>query len=275
MTVLLSLLAACSWGSGDFFGGVAARHGRVTAVAWTAQLAGVPAVLLLAPFVGGAPSGADLVWGTVAGVSGGLGLLFLYRGMAVAALGLVAPVAAIGTAVFPLLFGISVGERPAVLEVAGIALGLGAIWLVSYESAGRTGPALTGLFYGIGAGAGFGGLLVGLSRIGEDGGIWPLAPTRLTGALVVLAIALAFRDPLVPRRVSWPPILAAAFIGVFGNVFFLFASQRSLVVAAVVGSLFPGATVLLARFVLNEVLTPPRLAGLAAAVGAVSLIALG
>jgi drug/metabolite transporter (DMT)-like permease len=275
MTVLLSLAAAMSWGSGDFFGGVAARFGRVTAVAAASQAVGVGTVLIVAPFLGGSPTGADLAWGAVAGLSGGVGLLFLYRGMAVAYIGLVAPVAAIGTAAFPLIFGVATGERPTAFELAGLAVGLLAIWLVSYERGARTGAAVTGLLYGLGAGAGFGGLLVGLSRITEDGGIWPLAPTRLTGALIIVAIALAGRERLVPLPSSWRAIVPAATLGTFGNVFFLYAAQDSLAVAAVVGSLFPGATVLLARLFLKEKLTPHRLAGVAAAIGAVGLISVG
>lgn len=275
MTVVWSLLAATSWGSGDFFGGVAARLGRATAVAAASQAVGIVTVAVLAPFVSGSPTGADMAWGAVAGISGGVGLLLLYRGMAVTHLGLVAPVSAIGTAAFPLLFGVATGERPSKLEMAGLLVGLAAIWLVSYQRGGRSGTSVAGLIYGLGAGAGFGGLLIGLSRIGEDAGVWPLAATRLTGTLIVLAIAVAGGEALRPKKASWRAIVPAGSLGVVGNVFFLFAAEGSLAVAAVIGSLFPAATVLLARVVLHEKLTPPRLLGLAAGVGAVALISLG
>jgi drug/metabolite transporter (DMT)-like permease len=276
LTVFLALLAALAWGTGDFFGGVASRHGRATAVTVGSQVTGVVAVLVLAPIVGGVPSGADVGWGAVAGVSGGLGLLFLYRGMAVADMGLVVPVAAIGTGVFPLLFDVATGERPGAFQAAGLLLALVAIWLVSYRSDPRHLGVTAGLLFGLGAGAGFGGLLVGLSRIGDEAGIWPLAATRLVGGVVVVAIGVVTREALRPHRHSWRAIVPAATLGVLGNAFFLFASQEGpLAVAAVVGALFPAVTVLLARFVLQETLTPTRISGLAAAVVAVGLISAG
>lgn len=276
MTVFLSLMAALSWGSGDFFGGVAARHGRATAVAGASQVTGVFAVLLLAPFLGGAPGIVDMGWGGAAGIAGGIGLLCLYRGMAVADIGLVVPIAAIGTGVFPLLFDIATGELPGIVEALGLVLALVAIWLVSYRDRRRSGPVAAGVLWGLGSGAGFGGLLVGLSRIAEGAGIWPLAATRFVGGIVVLVIALATHEELVPYRRSWATVVPAATLGIVGNAFFLFASQEGpLAVAAVIGALFPAVTVLLARVVLRELLTPARIAGLGVAVTAVGLISIG
>lgn len=275
MTVAWSLLAATAWGSGDFFGGVASRFGRATAVAGAAQVVGMVTVAVLSPLVEGSPTGADMAWGVVAGLSGGIGVLLLYRGMAASQLGLVVPISAIGTAAFPLLFGIATGERPSGLEVAGLLIGLAAIWLISYQRGGSSASLITGLTYGLGAGAGFGGLLIGLSRIADDAGIWPLAGTRLAGAVIIAAIAVVGREALVPYTGSWRAIIPAGSLGAIGNVFFLFAAEGSLAVAAVIGSLFPAATVVLARFVLKERLTATRAAGLTAGVLAVTLITVG
>ncbi len=148
--------------------------------------------------------------------------------------------------------------------------------MVSYEPGPRAVHPGRGLLFGLGAGAGFGGLLVGLSRIGDGAGIWPLTATRLMGALVVGGIALSTRQALHPLRRSWPAIIPAGALGVVGNTLFIFASQAGpLAVAAVVGSLFPAITVALAKVVLREALTAIRTAGLAAAVVAVSVISLG
>lgn len=276
MTIVLSVLAAMSWGSGDFFGGVASRRGHPTAVAAASQFVGMVAVVVLAPFIGGSPALSDMGWGTLAGVLGGFGLLFLYRGMAVADIGLVVPVAAIGTGVFPLLFGVISGERLGLVESAGLALAVVAVWLVSYEPGARRLAVAPGLLFGLGAGAGFGGLLVGLSRIGEGAGIWPLLGTRFSGGLVVVGVALISRQTLRPPQAAWPAIVPAGTLGVVGNTFFLFASQSGpLAVAGVIGSLFPAVTVLLARLVLREVLTPTRGLGLLTALLAVALISIG
>ena len=168
------------------------------------------------------------------------------------------------------------GSCPAHVEWMGLALAFAAIWLVSYRSDPRHVGTASGLLFGLGAGAGFGGLLVGLSRIGEEAGIWPLAATRLVGAIVVLVIAMLTRQELRPLRSSWPAIIPAATLGVVGNAFFLFASQEGpLAIAAVIGALFPAVTVLLARFVLKETLTPTRILGLVTALAAVAFISVG
>lgn len=275
MTVVLSLLAAVSWGAGDFLGGVASRHGRSTAVAVASQAAGLVAALILSPLVGGSPTAADLYVGTLAGVSGGVGLMFLYRGMAAADLAAIVPVAAIGTGVFPMIVGLATGETLVPVEMAGLITALVAVWLVSGKE-GSTVGSMAGLLYGLGAGVGFGGLLIGLSFVGPDAGIWPLVPTRIAGVAIVSVIALGLREPMKPPAASWRALVPAGSLGVVGNALFLFATQEgSLAVAAVVGSLFPAVTVLLGRLVLNERLTRRRLLGVAGAVLAVSLISLG
>lgn len=276
MTIVLGALAALSWGTGDFCGGGAARHGRATAASAGSQVTGFAAVLVLAPIIGGSPTIVDIAWGAIGGISGGFGLLFLYRGMAVGDIGLVVPVAAIGTGVFPLLFGIAAGDRLGATEATGLALALGSIWLVSYAPGPRRATLAAGILFGVGAGAGFGGLLVALSRIGDDAGIWPLAATRLVGGLVVLTVALIGRQTLKPHAHSWKLITAAGALGVAGNAFFIFASQSGpLAVAAVVGSLFPAVTVVLARLFLSEPIAVTRGLGLATAVIAVALLSLG
>ncbi len=237
---------------------------------------GFAAVLVLAPFVAGSITAVDMVWGALAGVSGGVALLFLYSGMAVADIGLVVPVAAIGTGVSPLIFGLLTGERLGAVESIGLLLAVGAVWLVSYEPGPRRGGVTAGFLFGLGAGAGFGGLLVALSQIGEEAGIWPLMGTRLAGGAVVLAIAIVARRPVQPLPASWPAIVPAGTLGVVGNTFYIFASQSGPVaVAGVIGSLFPAVTVVLARLVLHGALTPTRVLGLATALVAVGMISAG
>jgi drug/metabolite transporter (DMT)-like permease len=125
------------------------------------------------------------------------------------------------------------------------------------------------------AGAGFGGLLIALSRVGDDAGIWPLTTTRLSGTIVIVLIALIARRSLTPVRAALPAIAGAATLAILGNAAFLFAAtDGDVAIAAVIGALFPAFSVLLARIFLKEPLTPARLAGLTLAAVAVALIAL-
>jgi drug/metabolite transporter (DMT)-like permease len=125
------------------------------------------------------------------------------------------------------------------------------------------------------AGAGFGGLLIALSRVGDDAGIWPLTTTRLSGTIIIALIALVTRRHLVPVRAALPAIAGAATLAIVGNAAFLFAATDGTVaIAAAIGALFPAFSVLLARIFLKEPLTPARLSGLALAAVAITLIAL-
>jgi len=277
MAVLLALSAALTWGTGDFFGGVAARRGPVLAVAFSSQATGLVVAAAVAPFLGGEPLGADLAWGLAAGVFGGLGLLTFYRGMATSRIAIVAPVAAIGTAVFPSVVGLASGDRLSGLEVAGGCTGLVAIWLLSRPAGtDRRGTVVAGLVLGLLTGIGFGGLLIGLAQLSDDAGFLPLIPTRIAGVAILGAIALATRRSLRIAPGVRPPVIAAGSLGIVGNgVFILAAREGPLALIAVLASLFPAATVILARVVLHEHLSPQRVAGIAAALSAVALISAG
>lgn len=276
MVITLSLIAAAAWGAGDFLGGFASRRGRVFAASASSQAIGIFVALLAAPLVGGTPTGDDFAWGAVAGVSGGLAILALYRGMATSPIGIVVPVAAIGTGGFPALFSLFRGEEPGLLVGAGLLVAAVALWLLARpDGVSTSGTIVSGLAYGLMAGAGFGGLLIALSRVGDDAGIWPLTTTRLSGTIVIVLIALIARRSLTPVRAALPAIAGAATLAILGNAAFLFAAtDGDVAIAAVIGALFPAFSVLLARIFLKEPLTPARLAGLTLAAVAVALIAL-
>jgi drug/metabolite transporter (DMT)-like permease len=276
VVITLSLIAAAAWGAGDFLGGLASRHGRVFAASTSSQAIGVLVALVAAPLIGGSPSAEDFAWGAVAGVSGGLAVLALYRGMATSPIGIVVPVAAIGTGGFPALFSVVRGEEPGLLVGVGLAVAAVALWFLSRPDGVSTeGTITSGLAYGLMAGAGFGGLLIALSRVGDDAGIWPLTTTRLSGAIVIALIAVISRRPLQPVRAALPAIAGAATLAIVGNAAFLFAATDGTVaIAAIIGALFPAFSVLLARIFLQEPLTSARLAGLGMAAASISLIAL-
>jgi drug/metabolite transporter (DMT)-like permease len=254
---------------------VASRRGRVIAVVAVSHLVGIATTFAIAPIVGGDPTAADLWWGAAAGASGGVGILVLYLGLSRSDVGVVSPIAAVGAAGWPVLFALGLGERPGFVVWLGLVLGVVAIWLVARgEAIGA--PVGPGVVFGIGAGLGFGGLLILLSRVGEDAGIWPLAPARSAGFLIVAAVAVAMGRELVPHRSSVLPMAGAGAATIIGNGSFILATQRgSLAVVSVVAAMFPVATVVLARLVWRERLSPARAAGMALALVAVAFVAVG
>ncbi len=275
MEVLLSLAAAGLIGSADFLGGLAGRKGHVVAVALWMQIVGVAALVVLAPLAG-SPTAQDLAWGAVAGVGTGLGVIALYRGFAVSRVGVVAPTSAVAAAVLATAVGVVAGDRPTGSDWMGIVLGVGAIGLVSRipeEHLDR--PVGPGILLGVAAGAGFALGYVAFSRTGVDSGLWPLLPARVMGSLLTAAVALVAGRRLLPTRGAWPAVVAAGLISIVGNFSFIAATHIGmLAVVAVLTSLYPAATVGLARIFFRERLYRSQLAGLALAITAVALIAI-
>lgn len=278
MAVLFGVLSAVFSGAGDFFGGLASKTGRPLAVGIANHATGVIVGVPIAMVLVGSPIATDLWWGAAAGLSGGLAILALYRGFAVSDIAVVSPIAAVGAAGWPVLFSLVTGDRPSAAQAAGLGLGLAAIWTVGGSSVGgrRRRATAAGVGFGMGAGLGFGGLLIFLSFVGEDAGVWPLVPARLAGGGLLLVIGLLTSADLVPHRPSRIPAAAAGALTFIGNGSFVLAVNRgSLAVVSVLAAMFPAMTVLLAHFVLGEVLGKRRLTGLAMALVAVGLVAIG
>lgn len=271
MSVLLAALAALTWGTSDFIGGLAARDSHARAVVVWSQVIGIGFGLAIAPPLGGGLSVTDVVWGAIAGAFGGIGLVALYTGLSSGRISVVAPVSGVVAAGLPVLFGLAIGERPGPAGFAGMALAVLAIWLVS---AGEQ-PGKSGMGQGLLAGLGFALFFVAIDRTSADAGIWPLIPARLASITVIASLAIATKTPLsLGTRGRWK--VAASGVGdMLANMLFLLANQIGfLSIAAVVSSLFPAQTVVLGRFVLKERIRPTQWIGLTLALIAVGLIAL-
>ncbi|MCR2815640.1 DMT family transporter [Microbacterium jiangjiandongii] len=264
--ILLALASAVAYGTSDFIGGVGARRCSPWLILLVGQIAGTIALLAAGLLLGGTPTAADFGWGVVAGVGSAAGGLFLYRGLARGRMGLVAPLSAVGAAALPVIAGVVLGERPGLLVWAGIVIALPGIWLVSRETGtdtGRPQRSWGALGDGALAGAGFGLLFVCLAQIGPDAGLLPLAANQATGALLagIGVAAVRPRGHSMRTAVSWGT--AAGLTGAAGTVAFLLSSgTTSLAVAAVLTSLYPAVTVLLAAGVLRERLSAPQGAGI-------------
>lgn len=277
MAVLLSLLAALSYGLADFCGGLASKRGSAWGVALVSSATGAVLVFGASLGLGGDPTATDLWWGAAAGVGNGFGTAFLYRGLSSGRMGVVAPVSGVGAAVIPVVVGVLLGERPAVLVWAGMLLAMPAIWLVAREPA-RVSAASPGggLVDGALAGLGFGFLFVALSRVTEDAGLLPLAVNQVVAMVVIVLVATALRVPWRPGRATALGGMLAGVLSVAATVCFLFATRQGyLSIASVVTSLYPAITVMLAATVLREHIHRAQAAGLLLCVVAVSLVAAG
>jgi drug/metabolite transporter (DMT)-like permease len=272
MTVVLALVSAILYGVSDFAGGLASRRLSVWPIgvlACTGAFAGSVVIALVEP---GDPTGQDLVWGLLAGVGSGTGTAFLYRGLALGRMGVVAPLSAVGAVVVPLLVGLIAGERPDLFAWTGIAVALPGIWLVSREegtvdgSADRSGRAgiVEGVVDGILAGIGFGVLFAALGQVPDGAGYWPLAANQATSILAMVVAALVLGGDPVPRRRAEAVGLVPGLLAALAVLFFILATHHGLLsVAAVITSLYPAFTVLLAIVVLREHVHRAQAIGLA------------
>ena len=281
MSILLSLFAAASYGLGDFNGGIFSRRGGAWAVSLVAQLAGTALVLVLVVFDGGSPTGTDLAWAAVAGVGNGFGTAFLYRGLSSGRMGVVAPVSGVGAVLVPVVVGVLTGERPGALVWVGVLLALPAIWLVSREPSGgpMTAPtpgAGSGILDGVLAGLGFGTLFAALAQIPAEAGFLPLALNQLIAGGAIIVVALVLHQDWVPRNRYAAGGAISGALGALATGLFQVATQHGyLTVAAVITSLYPAFTVLLAATVLREHVHRTQAIGLALCAGAVVLVAAG
>jgi drug/metabolite transporter (DMT)-like permease len=276
---LLGLASAASWGAGDFTGGLAARRSPLLGVLVLGQATGTvlcAAVALLTGEV--APPAASLAWAVAAGATGAVGLGALYRGLAVGRMAVVAPISAVLSAAIPVAWGALSEGLPPPLRLAGFGLGLLGIWLVARPGdagrAGGDGAGRAGVGLALLAGVGIGGFLVFVNLGAHGGTFWPLTAARGTALLLFLAAALGRGRAWRPAAAALPLILLSGALDAGGNALFVLAAQAGrLDVAAVLSSMYPASTVVLAAILLRERLGRGQVLGLAAALGAIALIA--
>lgn len=275
MAAVFALASALSFGTADFLGGLIAKRASALTVTMLSQLAGLivlaPALAMLA----GAPTGAALTWGAVAGLGGGAGLVLYLRALAIGPMGVVAPLAAVVGAAVPVGVGVGLGERPGTLAIVGIAFGLVAVVLATSGAQETTTAAATGnagVALSLLAGGAFGLFFVALDASPATSGAWPLLAARAT-SLALLGGLTASRRAAPPRGrdLGWVPLSGA--LDMLANLLFLVATRAGmLAVVAVLTSLYPVVVMLLARQVLAERLSAVRKGGLVLAVAGTALI---
>jgi drug/metabolite transporter (DMT)-like permease len=281
VAVFLALLSSVLWGSADFLGGTVSRRRMAVLVVGVSQAAGLLTVLLIALVVGAYddPTGY-LPWAVASGLAGMVGLVCFYAALAAGTMGVVSPIAALGVVV-PVVVGLARGERPAAVQMVGIAVAIVGVVLASGpELQGRAGARP--LLLAVVAAVGFGLALLFIAEGSQSSTIMTLVTMRATsvGVLgVALAVALVRGLPRSTLALGWRDLGLVTVVGVgdlLANQAYGAASRRDDVsVVAVLGSLYPVMTVLLARFLHGERLGRAQTAGVTGALAGVVLIAAG
>lgn len=276
VSISLALVSSLLWGTADFLGGTVSRRRPPLSVVGGSQAFGLVGVLTLAAALGelDAPTGY-VVWGMAAGVSGFAGLVSFYAALAAGTMGVVAPIAATG-AVVPVVVGLAQGEAPGVLQLAGVAVAVVGVVLASGpEMSGRT-MHVQPLLLALVAAVGFGFALVFLAEGAQTSSVMSLVAMRATTVLPLLLLAVVMRSAggLRPRDAG---VLVLIGVGdAAANATYAIASETGLVsVTAVLASLYPAVTVMLARGVHGERMRRVQDVGVVSTLGGVALIAAG
>lgn len=270
----LALGASVTWGFADFFGPLKGRTLGALRVLVYVQLGGLAAIALIVAIRGKGPAHAAVLLAIPAAISGTLGLYAYYRGIAVGAISIVAPIAGI-SAVVPVGVGIASGDRPSPWQWAGIAAALAGVSFASRET-GSQGRVAAGVGLALLAAIGFGGYFPPMHAAGNADFWWASLIFRTTSASVILA-AVAIRRPSLGVPLLQVPVLALIGMGdMLGNLLFAAASTSGLIsITSVLASLYPIVTVLLARVVLKERVAPSQEAGVILTLAGVALISAG
>lgn len=276
MASLLALCGALSWGIGDFLGGLASRRLQVLTVLAVSQAIGLAGVVLWVavarePF----PGVTELLPAAAGGIAGLIGLAALYRGLAIGAMGIVAPISA-ASPIVPLTVDAAQGTVPGTAQWFGIALVLTGVVALSREPSKAGGRVAAGTGLALLAALGFGGFVLGLDASADESASWAVVSARSAAVALAVTAALLTTTTLRPPRALLPTLVAIGVVDTMANVLVAAATTKGAVgIVAVLSSLYPVMTVVLARIVLGERLSGARrMGGVTALTGAV-LVAAG
>lgn len=273
-TVIFGLAASLCWGSGDFSGGLASRRANVSSVVVAAYAVGLVLMTTLAllwrePF----PHPMDLLWASLAGIAGVLGLLAFYSALATGKMGIAAPVSAVLTATLPVLFSVFTVGLPSLIQLGGFLVALVAITLISRPERATSAGSPRGIGLALLAGCGFGCFFILISRVDPGTTFWSLAVARFTSITPLLILMRLRRQPILPGADVTPLIIITGILDAVGNAFFVLAAHSGrLDVAAILSALYPAATVILAALLLRERVNRVQGIGILLAILAIPLI---
>jgi drug/metabolite transporter (DMT)-like permease len=284
VTILFGLLTAFSYGYADFVGAIAAKRVRALTVTTVAFSFGLLLALLFSLFAGASYNESVVVYGILAGICSAAAISFLYAALALGPISIVSPFTAVLSAIVPVIVDIAAGQALGELSLLAIVLILIAVVLVAFVPGQDVRlPTLRATIYSIGAGLGFAGTFVFIDAAPSDSGLGVLVVMRVIGITILFALLaiLLFSGKskvLIEKEVFalstiWL-VLLAGFGDVTGNLFFIIATREgALAIAAVLTSLYPVGTILLAKIFLKERIAISQNIGIVLAVGACALLA--
>ena len=284
MTILFGLLTAFSYGYADFVGAIAAKKVRALTVTTVAFSFGLLLALLFSLFAGASYNESVILYGILAGICSAAAISFLYAALALGPISIVSPFTAVLSAIVPVIVDIAAGQALGELSLLAIVLILIAVVLVAFVPGQDVRlPTLRATIYSIGAGLGFAGTFVFIDAAPSDSGLGVLVVMRVIGITILFALLaiLLFSGKskvLIEKEVFalstiWL-VLLAGFGDVTGNLFFIIATREgALAIAAVLTSLYPVGTILLAKIFLKERIAISQNIGIVLAVGACALLA--
>jgi drug/metabolite transporter (DMT)-like permease len=280
IAIVLGLAASLSWGVADFIGGMQSRRLPVVAVVLASQLCGLVLAVVVVAIRGEAPPPGDwAIYAALSSVGGIVGLTAFYRALSIGAMGVVAPLSSTG-AVIPVVVGIAGGDRPSMLQGAGLGLALAGVALAAREAgeeAAKSGPVSRGAGLALLSAVGFGCFFVAMHRASRADVLWAVTVNRaLSVSLLAAVLLLVIRPKLELRGRDIRTLAVVGTLDIGANGLFALASTKGLVsIVAVLSSLYPVVTVVLARLVLGERLHRVQRLGAAVALLGVALISSG
>jgi drug/metabolite transporter (DMT)-like permease len=278
LSILYGLFAAVGWGAADFTGGLASRRTGAYRTVLYGEVVGlffiISAVILIKE---ARPAWPALALAGTAGAIGTTGLLMLYHSLAVGKMSIATPVSALMAAAIPVLAGTVIEGFPGVWTFLGFGLSLAAIWLISRE-AGNDSHILkhiSELRLPLLAGIGFGTYFILMHSAAQTSTIWPMIASRSGGALIMLLYMSLRRDTWRVTRGAWPYIAINSLLDAGGNALYLLSSRAGRMdVAAVLSSMYPAVTVLMAALILKERVARSQAIGILLALVAIVLLTL-
>lgn len=276
MAALLALIASLTWGVADYMGGIASRKASPTQVLVVAYPSGAVIITLMAFLaVPGEFSSDAALWGVLAGSIGALAVALLYIALSRGPMGVVSPITAVMSGAVPTAVGLLNGERLTLLGITGIAIAALAVILVSREKGEHVKVAPSTILISIASGSAIGLYLSALSLAPEESGIWAATVGRWTSSILVAVVVFAVIKNFTRNGFPWMLAIVSGFLDATANAVFQLASQRGLLsIVAVLGSLYPATTALLARFLIQERLSRIQIVGVLLAFLAAALLAL-
>lgn len=277
MGALLALVSSLSWGVADFMGGLAARRVGPIQVLAVSYPAGAVLLTLLAFFViPGEVSFELLPYAVAAGLIGALAIGLLYAALTRGPMGVVSPLTAVMSGAVPVAVGLLRGESLSALAIVGIAFAVLAVFMVSKESGHHERTPMSAIILALSSGVAIGLYLTAIGLAPQDSGIWAATIGRWVSTLVMLIAVIVVARKVVTAGFPWLLVIGSGILDASANGIFQLATQRGLLsIVAVIGSLYPAATVVLARVILKERLNRVQISGVVIALSAAAMLSLG